>query len=203
VLPHQRVYAGPTPPTVCSLSVRFGQLEFPGQVRRFCYRGVLCGICLRRFARSCWSQRRRRSGRCLLGPACPGLRIGCRPGSPYISAHFHTSDKLGATGFAARCCQCNTMMFIRCRKIRPCPFQLLTNVRSSTRDILKNIHRNSKGLMNYYNSSQIHFPRNSNQYRFNNEFIINQKLLTLHSIASFDLQLSVAPRPHGEPPQSG
>jgi hypothetical protein len=36
-----------------------------------------------------------------------------------------------------------------------------------------------------------------------NEFIINQKLLTLHSIASFDLQLSVAPRPHGEPPQSG
>ena len=27
----------------------------------------------------------------------------------------------------------------------------------------------------------------------------NQKLLTLHSIASFDLQLSVAPRPHGEP----
>ena len=30
---------------------------------------------------------------------------------------------------------------------------------SSTRDILKNIHRNSKGLMNYYNSSQIHFPR--------------------------------------------
>ena len=44
---------------------------------------------------------------------------------------------------------------------------------------------------------------NSNQYRFNNEFIGNQKLLTLHSIASFDLQLSVAPRPHGEPPQSG
>jgi hypothetical protein len=32
-------------------------------------------------------------------------------------------------------------------------------VRSSSRDILKNIHRNSKGLMNYYNSSQIHFPR--------------------------------------------
>jgi hypothetical protein len=25
-------------------------------------------------------------------------------------------------------------------------------VRSSSRDILKNIHRNSKGLMNYYNS---------------------------------------------------
>ena len=47
------------------------------------------------------------------------------------------------------------------------------------------------------------FPANSNQYRFNNEFISNQKLLTLHSIASFDLQLSVAPRPHGEPPQSG
>jgi hypothetical protein len=34
-----------------------------------------------------------------------------------------------------------------------------TAVRSSTRDILKNIHGNSKGLMNYYNSSQIHFPR--------------------------------------------
>ena len=72
-------------------------------------------------------------------------------------------------------------------------------VRSSSRDILKNIHRNSKGLMNYYNSSQIHFPRKLEPYRFNNEFIINQKLLTLHSIASFDLQLSVAPRPHGEP----
>jgi hypothetical protein len=72
-------------------------------------------------------------------------------------------------------------------------------VRSSSRDILKTIHRNSKGLMNYYNSSQIHFPANSNQYRVNNEFISNQKLLTLHSIASFDLQLSVAPRPHGEP----
>jgi hypothetical protein len=43
------------------------------------------------------------------------------------------------------------------------------------------------------------FPANSNQYRFNNEFISNHKLLTLHSIASFDLQLSVAPRPHGEP----
>src|SRR5271169_1358161 len=43
------------------------------------------------------------------------------------------------------------------------------------------------------------FPANSNQYRFNNEFVSNQKLLTLHSIASFDLQLSVAPRPHGEP----
>jgi hypothetical protein len=42
------------------------------------------------------------------------------------------------------------------------------------------------------------FPANSNQYRFNNEFISNQKLLTLHSIASFDLQLSVAPPPHGE-----
>ena len=36
---------------------------------------------------------------------------------------------------------------------------LRQGVRSSTRDILKNIHRNSKGLMNYYNSSQIHFPR--------------------------------------------
>jgi hypothetical protein len=35
---------------------------------------------------------------------------------------------------------------------------LSEGVRSSTRDILKNIHRNSKGLMNYYNSSQIHFP---------------------------------------------
>ena len=40
----------------------------------------------------------------------------------------------------------------------------------------KIIHRNSKGLINYYNSSQIPFPANSNQYRFNNEFLINQKL---------------------------
>ena len=39
------------------------------------------------------------------------------------------------------------------------PTLLSEGVRSSTRDILKNIHRNSKGLMKYYNSSQIHFPR--------------------------------------------
>ena len=71
-----------------------------------------------------------------------------------------------------------------------CDVRMFGWVRSSSRDILKNIRRNSKGLMNYYNSSQIHFPANSNQYRFNNEFISNQKLLTRHSIASFDLQLS-------------
>jgi hypothetical protein len=40
----------------------------------------------------------------------------------------------------------------------------------------KNIHRNSKGLINYYINSQIPFPANSNQYRFNNEFQSNQKL---------------------------
>jgi len=46
----------------------------------------------------------------------------------------------------------------------------------SSRDIFKNIHRNSKGLINYYINSQIPFPANSNQYRFNNEFLGNQKL---------------------------
>ena len=68
-------------------------------------------------------------------------------------------------------------------------------VRSSTRDFLENIHRNSKGLMIIIIQAKYTFPANSNQYRFNEEFISNQKLLTLHSIASFDLQLSVAPRP--------
>ena len=46
-----------------------------------------------------------------------------------------------------------TMVFFRA------PTPMFGWVRSSSRDILKNIHRNSKGLMNYYNSSQIHFPR--------------------------------------------
>ena len=46
----------------------------------------------------------------------------------------------------------------------------------SSRDIFKNIHRNSKGLINYYINSQIPFPANSNKYRFNNEFLSNQKL---------------------------
>jgi hypothetical protein len=46
----------------------------------------------------------------------------------------------------------------------------------SSRDIFKNIHRNSKGLINYYINSQIPFPANSNQYRINNEFLSNQKL---------------------------
>ena len=36
--------------------------------------------------------------------------------------------------------------------------------------------RNSKGLINYYINSQIPFPANSNRYRFNNEFLSNQKL---------------------------
>ena len=39
-----------------------------------------------------------------------------------------------------------------------------------------NFERNSKGLINYYINSQIPFPANSNQYRFNNEFLSNQKL---------------------------
>ena len=46
----------------------------------------------------------------------------------------------------------------------------------SSRDIFKNINRNSKGLINYYINSQIPFPANSNQYRINNEFLSNQKL---------------------------
>jgi hypothetical protein len=46
----------------------------------------------------------------------------------------------------------------------------------SSRDIFKTIHRNSKGLLNYYINSQIPFPANSNQYRFNNELLSNQKL---------------------------
>jgi hypothetical protein len=42
------------------------------------------------------------------------------------------------------------------------------------------------------------FPGNSNQYRFNNEFISTQKLLTLHSIASFDLQLGHTVNRHNQ-----
>jgi hypothetical protein len=44
------------------------------------------------------------------------------------------------------------------------------NPRSSSREILKNIHR----IIIIH--SQIPFPANSNQYRFNIEFLINQKL---------------------------
>jgi len=40
----------------------------------------------------------------------------------------------------------------------------------SSRDIFKNIQRNSKGLSNYYINSQTPFPANSNQYRFNNNY---------------------------------
>jgi hypothetical protein len=43
--------------------------------------------------------------------------------------------------------------------------RLLGNIRLN----FKNIHRNSKGLINYYIHSQIPFPANSNQYRLNNE----------------------------------
>jgi DNA topoisomerase III len=42
--------------------------------------------------------------------------------------------------------------------------------------ILKTIHRNSKGLTNYYVHSQIPSPANSNQSRLNSEFLNNQKL---------------------------
>jgi hypothetical protein len=60
---------------------------------------------------------------------------------------------------------------------RPRPGEaFFTGRRLSSRDIFKNIHRNFKGLINYYINGQIPFPANLNQYRFNNEFISNQKL---------------------------
>ena len=62
------------------------------------------------------------------------------------------------------------------RPHRPAPCPDKPTHMPSSRDIFKNIHRNSKGLINYYINSQIPFPANSNQYRFNNEFLSNQKL---------------------------